>query len=254
MKREETFAIGDTGELHVVTASSDIVLKSGEPGTIDVAIQGSEAALDFFDITHVGDLVSIRLRKEGARRWLQPKTSIEVTLPPDSDVEIKTASGDVFGSVDTRDLDVATASGDVRFGDISQHARIKAASGDVSVGVVSGDLSCVSASGDFRADTVTGELSVSTASGDISVGEAAGRTVAKSASGDTRIGRFSGPGLNVKSMSGDVVIGLAPGMLIDADIKTVSGSLRNDVAPSDGEATRHATLRIKTMSGDITLR
>jgi hypothetical protein len=55
-------------------------------------------------------------------------------------------------------------------------------------------------------------------------------------------------------MSGDVVIGLAPGMLIDADIATVSGSLRNDVAPSDGEATRPATLRIKTMSGDITLR
>lgn len=254
MRREEHFEVGETGELHVVTASSDLVLKSGEPGIIDVVIEGKEAAIDLFDITHVGDLVSIRFHKDGSRRFMQPKASIEVTLPPDSDVEIKTASGDVFGSVDTGDLDVATASGDVRFGDISQHARIKSASGDVSVGDVSGDLSCVSASGDFRADTVTGELSVSTASGDISVGEAEGRTVAKSASGDTRIGRFSGPSLNVKSMSGDVVVGLAPGMLIDADIATISGNLRNDVSPSDVEPTMPAKLRIKTMSGDVVLR
>lgn len=253
MKREERFAVGDTGELLVVTASSDVVLKSGEPGTIDVVLKGDEAALDLIEITHAGDLVSIRLKKDSGRRWFRSEASIAVTLPPGSDIQIKTASGDVYGSVDAGGLDVATASGDVRFGDVSD-AKIKSASGDVSIGDVSGDLHCVSASGDFRVDAVAGELSVSTASGDVSIGEARGRTVTKSASGDTKIGRFSGPSLNAKSMSGDVIVGLAPAMSIDADIATLSGSLRNDVTPSGEEATRHATLRIKTMSGDVVLR
>ena len=81
-----------------------------------------------------------------------------------------------------------------------------------------------------------------------------GRTTAKSASGDITIGLFSGPAISALTMSGDIAVGLAPGMSLEADIATRSGSLRNNVTPSDGEPTKHATLRIKTMSGDITLR
>ena len=254
MKREETFEVGERGELVVAVASSDVVLTEGKPALIEVVIEGKEAALDLFDITHAGDLVSIRLRKDSGRRWSQPRARISVALPPGSDVDIKTASGDILGSVETGTLLVATASGDVRFGAVSRRAKVKSASGDIFIGDVDGDLHGVSASGDFRIDTVSGELSVSTASGDVFIDEANGRTVAKSASGDTEIGLFAGPSLNVASMSGDISVGLASGMSIEADISTLSGSIRNNVQPSEGEATKHATLRIKTMSGDVVLR
>jgi hypothetical protein len=55
-------------------------------------------------------------------------------------------------------------------------------------------------------------------------------------------------------MSGDIVVGLASGLSIEANIRTLSGEFVNNVVRSDGEPTRAATLRIKTMSGDITLR
>ena len=71
MKREESFEVGGRAELVVVVASSDVVLTAGEAGRIDVLLEGDEAALDRFDITHAGDLVSIRLRREGRRRWFQ---------------------------------------------------------------------------------------------------------------------------------------------------------------------------------------
>lgn len=254
MKREEGFEVGGRAELVVVVASSDVVLTAGEAGRIDVILEGDEPTLDRFDITHAGDLVSIRMRKEGGRRWFQSGVSVTVALPPGSDVDARTASGNIYGSVDTGALLVATASGDVRFGAVSRRAKIKSASGDVSIGEVAGDLDGVSASGDFRVDAVSGDLSISTASGDLSVGEATGRTVVKSVSGDAHIGLFGGPSLNVVSMSGDVVVGLAPGMSIDANISTLSGSLRNNVTPGDEEPTRRATLRIKTMSGDVILR
>ena len=254
MKREESFGVGGRAELVVVVASSNVVLTGGEAGRIDVLLEGDEATLDRFDITHAGDLVSIRMRKDTGRRWFQSGVSVKVALPPGSDVDVKTASGNIYGSVDTGTLLVATASGDVRFGAVSRRAKIKSVSGDVSIGEVAGDLDGVSASGDFRVDAVFGDLSISTASGDVSVGEATGRTIAKSVSGDANIGLFSGPSLNAVSMSGDVVVGLAPGMSIDANVSTLSGSLRNNVTPSDEEPTERATLRIKTMSGDIVLR
>lgn len=254
MKREESFEVGERPELVVAAANSDVVVKGGETGRIDVVLEGNEAGLDLFEITHAGDLVSIRLRKDGGRRLLSPPVSISVVLPPLSDVDIRTASGDVFGSVETRSLAVASSSGDVRFGACCSRAKVKTASGDVALDEVSGDLECASASGDVTVDSVAGDLSVNTASGDLVIGEVSGRTVAKSASGDVRIGRFDGPSLNISSMSGDVVVGLAPGMSLDADVRTLSGEFANNVTPSDGEPTREATLRVETMSGDITLR
>ncbi len=254
MKRQEQFQVGDRAELVVVTASDDIVLREGEPGTVDVVLDGSETAIARYDITHAGDLVSIRLRKESGSRWFSGGVSITVTLPPGSDVDLKTASGDIMGSVDTGTLLVASASGDIRFGNVSKRAKIKSASGDISLGNVDGDVDAVSASGDIRVGAVSGDLSASTASGDFNVGDVAGRVVVKSASGDTNIGLFMGSSLSVKAMSGDVSVGLAPGMSIEANITTLSGSLRNKVVPSDQEPTQEATLRIKTVSGDITLR
>jgi hypothetical protein len=254
MKREETFEVGRRPELVVAAASSDIVLKAGDPGRIDVALEGSEAGLELFDITHAGDLVSIRLRKNGGRRWLQPSVMIFVALPPGSDVDLRTASGDIIASVETGNLSVATSSGDVRFADVSRRAKIKTARGDIALGNVSGDVEGASASGDIRVDSISGDLSVSTASGDLVIGEVSGRAVAKSASGDVRIKLFDGPSLSIVAVSGDIVVGLATGMSIEANIRTLSGDFVNHVVPSDGEPTRDATLRIKTMSGDITLR
>ena len=252
MKREESFEIGDHGQLLVVVSSSDILLNEGEPGRIDVVLEGKEQGLDLFDITQVGDLVSIQRRD--TRRWSSPKVRIAVSLPAGSDVDIKAVSGDIMGSVDIGELFVATASGDVRLGDVSKRAKIKTASGDVFIGDVDGDFQGASASGDLRIDTVSSDLTVTTASGDISVDGVGGRTTAKSASGDITIGLFSGPAVTAHSMSGDIALGLAPGMSIGADIATMSGSLRNNVTPSEDEPTKHATLKVKTMSGDITLR
>jgi DUF4097 and DUF4098 domain-containing protein YvlB len=254
MKREETFEVGSRPELVVAAASSDVVLKAGDAGRIDVVLEGSEAGLELFDITHAGDLVSIRLRKDGGRRWLQPSVMISVALPPGSNVDIRTASGDIIASVETGNLSVAAASGDVRFSDVSGRAKIKTASGDVALGDVSGDVEVASASGDFRVDSISGDLSVSAASGDLVIGEVSGRAVAKSASGDVRIKLFDGPSLNVVTVSGDVVVGLASGMSIEANIRTLSGDFTSNVTPSEAEPTKEATLRIKTMSGDITLR
>jgi DUF4097 and DUF4098 domain-containing protein YvlB len=149
---------------------------------------------------------------------------------------------------------VEAASGDIHLASFNGRARIKTASGDLTVGSAVGGLQVATSSGDVRVDALDGDLVVSTASGDISIGSAAGSVSVKTASGDIAIRRFSGVELEGSAMSGDFSIGLVPGMSIDADFHTRSGSFRNLAPAGTGERSIKATMRIKTLSGDITLR
>ena len=47
-------------------------------------------------------------------------------------------------------------------------------------------------------------------------------------------------------------IGLPPGLTLDVDLNTVSGDIRSDFPPENGEGAT-ARLRVKTISGDVVL-
>ena len=76
----------------------------------------------------------------------------------------------------------------------------------------------------------------------------------KSATGDIRIRKFAGTDLEIKTMSGDATIGLVPGMIVNAAIKTLSGDLRNRIKPSPGEKTGSMNLTVTSFAGDVTLK
>ena len=63
---------------------------------------------------------------------------------------------------------------------------------------------------------------------------------------------YEGGDFECNSTSGDVRIGLPPGRTLDVDLNTLSGGIRSDFSPEDGDGAT-ARLRAKTVSGDITL-
>ncbi len=81
-------------------------------------------------------------------------------------------------------------------------------------------------------------MSLSTGSGDLTIGTA-------------RRGRVS-----AKGASSDVRIGIPAGTPVWADINTVTGSVRSDIAsvgaPQEGQD--HIELEARTVSGDIVLK
>ena len=74
----------------------------------------------------------------------------------------------------------------------------------------------------------------------------------RSTSGSTRIGHCDGSEISVRSISGDVRMGLPSGIRVEADISTVSGkaSMPEPAAPTPGER-RPVRVKLKTVSGDI---
>ena len=133
---------------------------------------------------------------------------------------------------------------------------IDTASGDATATAVAAVTSCSTASGDVELGRVGGRLTVSTASGDVRVTEADDDVEIGSASGDVRVDRCGGSNVAVKTISGDVVVGLPSGIRVEPDITTLSGRTHfpEPVTASGTELRRVVRLGLKTVSGDITIR
>ena len=173
-------------------------------------------------------------------------------VPIGTDVEIDSTSGGVrligrLGAVRVR-----TASGDVEV-DSAARLDLTTASGDLSCAEVGGDTAVSSVSGDCRVKVVGGSLDATLTSGDLRVDECAGDVAVGSTSGDVRIDRCCGTAIAVRSISGDVSVGLPTGIRVEADISTLSGRA---VLPDPSTASvagdrRSVRLQLKTVSGDI---
>jgi DUF4097 and DUF4098 domain-containing protein YvlB len=175
-------------------------------------------------------------------------------VPEGSHVEVVTASADIrllgsLGHTRTR-----ASSGDV---EVEQAITVdaKASSGDIKVFATSGDLTAATSSGDIAARRVGGRFSASVSSGDVSAQEVTGDLDLASTSGDIEIRRCDGDELTVRCVSGDVLVGLPSGIRVEPDLSTISGTTKLPAPTTALAATdrRRVRLRVKTISGDITI-
>jgi hypothetical protein len=282
--RTERFDIGTSCRLQLRLDQGHIRVLEGPAGQISVEISGPEAER-FQTRQRDGEIVvqhepsfsqldsglaetivaaitsATRPRSAGARS----RHDVRVTVPAGAaDLTVFLASADLTAEVSLRSLNATTASGDLNARDVHGPVKAKLASGDLQLGSVQGTLSVVSASGDVRTGVVAGAASVTTASGDIEIGTAENTVHAKTASGDVAVGTLRGPALDCKTLSGDVSIGLPPGRLLDVDLQSFAGSVRNafdgahEEQPPAAKESEHSEsavrIHVRTMSGDIALR
>jgi hypothetical protein len=230
--------------------AGSVEVRVGEASAVEITIDASHP--DDFEVDHVGDSVSVR----PTSRWRTRSRTVRVTavVPPATDVEITSGSADahLFGALGASR--VRTASGDV---EVEQVARLEAstASGDVRLTGATGDVSITTASGDCAVGAVGGRLSASTASGDVRADLVRGAVQVGTASGDVRVARCDGDDVAIKTVSGDVTVGLPTGIRVEADINTLSGRTRLPEPPgADAEPAaprRPVRLRVRSVSGDI---
>lgn len=198
---------------------------------------------------------------------------VEVEVPPDSRVVVRTGSADVVLDGRAGPAQLRTGSGDVRVEELAGPATVETGSGRVEVEEARGELRVKSGSGDVRLGHAASSAAVSTGSGGVSVGSNDGPVAVKTGSGDLAVGESrtdvtlaTGSGdlrigaalrgrVTVKGASGHVLVGVRPGTPVWTDVSTVSGAVRSDLpstgAPGPGQD--HVELRARTVSGDVVL-
>jgi DUF4097 and DUF4098 domain-containing protein YvlB len=258
-ERIEQFSIDGTPTIQVKVASGSIRFIDGEAGEVVVKLEGKDSAIERYRIEQSADLVQVEL--ESGRHFNSGRVRITVTTGTAPEVRAKVSSGDLVAPGELADLQVDTASGDVRVDRVAGDVAARSASGDIRLGSVDGHVKASLASGDVQIGVAKGGGDFKTASGDVKVKIAEGGIKAKSASGDLQIGNLRAGDLDVKSLSGDVVVGIPAGRTLEVNLDAVSGKVSTDfpVQKGGGDHAGHddggvSVIRIKTVSGDVTLR
>lgn len=259
------------GPLHVVveTAVADLVLDTHDEPTATVevraladddvtreAVEGTRVELVARGDRH--ELLVVTPKRSGIFFGREPRMRIEARVPEGATLLFKTASGDVTANGRLGDVRGKTASGDVTVG-AAANVRVDTASGDVRVTEVSGDADARSASGEVTIGRVGGRLDAHVVSGDLRVDSVGAGGSAGTVSGDVTLTAVESGALAVRSVSGDVVVGIVPGARVHVDVTTVSGDLRSDVALDDAPASGTADGPVvdisgRTVSGDVHVR
>ncbi len=211
-------------------------------------------------------------RTRGPRLLRHQAVSVQVELPEGSDVALTTAAADIEVTGTVGAAHVTTASGDVSTDDIGGGLRATTASGNVIVGTVTGEVRMRSASGDLRCTRVTGRVDCASTSGDVEIGAAEDTVEVRATSGNVRLGELRhgarvanvsgnvrvlslGEGkLLVRSVSGDVAVGVPSGVDLFVDVSTM-GRFRSDIdiedTPVPGGGGIKVDLSVSSVSGNV---
>jgi hypothetical protein len=241
--REHSFELPDNPRLMVKIPAGriDVETQPGAEAFVRLTpITDDEASREVIERAHVelhGNELAVEVKDRRFHFGDQPEIHAEIRCPEGSSARLHTASGDI------------RARGTL--GETKTHV----ASGDVELERVDGRLEAHSASGDVQVALVRGDASVHTASGDLEIRRSEAGVDVQSASGDTDLGDAGGGPVRVKSVSGDVRVGVRAGRRVAVDVRTVSGEATSDI-PLDGTGGEDADaplveIQVNGVSGDV---
>jgi DUF4097 and DUF4098 domain-containing protein YvlB len=177
---------------------------------------------------------------------------VRIRVPHGTSLRSETGSADISAVGRYSSVEVHTASGDVRVDEAERDAEVKVASGDVRIGRVGGSLTLQTAAGDLSVGPVAGKAEIKTAAGDVNLEEVGAGLSVHSVSGDLRVGAVTEGKVELKSVSGDMLIGVRRGSRVWMDVKTVTGDARSELESGDDDGEGPLVeLKATAMSGDI---
>jgi hypothetical protein len=239
---EQRFATPRPVRLEVRAPVADVDVATVDGGESTVALEGPQKIVDATKVELVGDRLVVEPQRKTFTRLLgrfDGSLLVRARVPHQTRVEIITASGDATLDGTFAGLETKSASGDIRV-----------------TGELNGNASAQTVSGDVRLPRVVGDVTVRTVSGDVAIESIDGSVSVKSVSGNVRVDSLRDGKATTQSVSGDVELGIAPGMSIDVDAGSASGQLSSEVPLSDtpgDNAGRAVVVRGNTVSGDVRL-
>jgi DUF4097 and DUF4098 domain-containing protein YvlB len=254
-----TYPTPDSLRLSVELPSGTIDVSSSETSETVLTIEGERDPDDFKVRFEQGPGQGHQLHVEYRGRKLGLRSRdlrVDVRVPTACEVEATTGSADLTVRGPVRSIGFRSGSGDLRFDDVDADLEGKTASGDVQGSEVGGDAVSNGASGDLHLSRVGGRLVVRTASGDIGIDRLDGGASLTTVSGDVRIRSLAVGEVGVRSVSGDVELGVVGGQRVFLDLHTASGDASSDldVGHGDGGTDVDLSLRVASVSGDIRVR
>jgi DUF4097 and DUF4098 domain-containing protein YvlB len=268
----ETFQTPGPLALRLRVPAGDIELETvdGHETTVEVqALRTDEATLaaveetriDLRDRASAGHELRVEVPERGSTSRLgflfsrSPEVRVRITCPHGADLEVRSRAADLDGRGRFANLEVETTSGDVDVREVDGSVRVRAVSGDLRLGRVGLGAELQTVSGDVMVESCDGPATLQSVSGDVQLRNAGGAVTLNSVSGDQGADNVGNGPVSSQSVSGDIRIGVRPGVRVWIDAASRSGDVTSELDVGEGRAREGpvAELRIQTLSGDIAI-
>jgi DUF4097 and DUF4098 domain-containing protein YvlB len=249
-------------ELEVRIPAGEVVVRTLETDRTTLHITGERDADDvtvrFEPSAHGRARLVVAQRREGVGwRWSRQSIVVEIAAPADTRVTVDGASTDLRAEGTVSAVVFRSASGDAVLDDVLGDVDVRTASGDLRARSVGGALTASTASGDVWVGSVGSDVNARTASGDVTLGETVGLVRVTTASGDVALASAGAGATDVRTVSGQVEIGVAPGTRAHLDVSSMSGATVSDLPVSDEPVAGSGPeleVRVSSMSGSVRVR
>jgi DUF4097 and DUF4098 domain-containing protein YvlB len=201
-----------TGSITIAAEPAEVIsvsLLPGQPG--QPGHRDDEAVADVRVEYHAGRLEIAESMPLGLLRR-DHGFDLAVRLPADSRCTVRTRSSAITCQGQLGALDVKTATGSVRAAEVAGPVQVSAISASVRVDHAAAEVNVRTASGNIELERVGGNVTAVTASGRIQIGTAAASVTARTSSGHIRIGSVRTGDAELTGVSGDITVGVAPGV------------------------------------------
>jgi DUF4097 and DUF4098 domain-containing protein YvlB len=240
---DRSFTVNGPVRLEVQNASGQSRITAGPPGVVRVHAEFRVSAWSWDQaqsrlrelqndppISDDGNVVRLSAAHWG---WAWPNASVDydVTVPPRTELQSSSASGNVNALGISGPMDITVVSGDVSAQGIAGDTRAHAVSGNIRLFDVRGSADVSTVSGSVDVDKVQGYLRAHNTSGPIWIERPAGDVEAEAVSGGINITDATGD-LRAKTISGGITVEGSPGPGHFWDIDATSGSIVLRVPPT----------------------
>ncbi|MGB6163135.1 MAG: DUF4097 family beta strand repeat-containing protein [Pseudonocardiaceae bacterium] len=225
-----------------------------QAGTIHLGELAAEAVRrTVIDLT--GQRLTVRTPREYPLRTVP--LIIQVNAPSGSSISARSGSADVTVTGVAASVDAATGSGQVQAQRCTGAAEVRTGSGDVRLGTVLGRLQVRTGSGQIDVTSIEGaqgSATVQAGSGDVRLGSVNLGAVkheinARTGSGDLTVVDACAGGLELTTGSGQLRVGIHPGVRAELDVSSGSGHARSDLPVSRAPAEGNVALRVRARTG-----
>ncbi len=178
---------------------------------------------------------------------------VTVWAPAGSRVTARTGAGDVTVHGRAARATLRTGAGTARTGDVDGDVDITTGSGDVTVGAVTGRARIRTGSGAVTVAALGGTTDVKAGSGDVTVGEVAADVGVRTGTGAVRVADARAGRVELTSGSGELRVGVHPGVVAELDLSSGSGRARSELDVRHTAPPREPGLRLRgrTASGEV---
>jgi DUF4097 and DUF4098 domain-containing protein YvlB len=250
----QEFQTPEPPELVVRIPAGSIEVETGDSAETVVEVEARRGDDESIRVEQRGRQIVVEARRKGLGFLRGEEFDVRVQAPNRSALDVETGAADLEARGTLASLDAKSAAGDVVVQAVDGDLTVRSASGDVVAKDVSGRVDVNTASGDVLVRSAGRGASVHSASGDVVLGEAAERVTVNTASGDQTIESVARGSVDLKSLSGDVKVGIKHGSRLHVDARSMSGETSSELEILGVETTSEGPLvelKAATMSGDI---